>query len=233
MFKSLISVFLVMLILGCNNSKKTEGAAMQEADSTKSKESTVDMNSIEKVISKTPDSITVATITTKLGNIEVELYTNDAPKTTRNFIGLSMMGFFNNIIFHRVSKGFVIQGGDPTGSGSGGSSIYGGEFEDELNPETNSYKNGYDRGVLAMANKGENTNTSQFFIMLSDVPQMPKKYTIFGKVIKGMNVVDKIAAGKIVPQMGPTDGKPEQPIAMEKVSVEKRVSKINSIFDTK
>jgi cyclophilin family peptidyl-prolyl cis-trans isomerase len=160
------------------------------------------------------------TIETTKGDIELELFETDAPKTVANFAGLAEEGYFNGIIFHRVSKGFVIQGGDSTGTGTGGKSIYGKEFADELNPSTPSYKEGYKRGTVAMANRGPNTNTSQFFIVLKDVP-MPKLYTIFGKVTKGMDVVDSIAAVDIVPQMGPTDGKPKVDVVMKKVSVKK------------
>jgi len=179
------------------------------------------------------DSVTVAIIETRFGNIEIELYTNDAPKTTKNFIELSKQGYYNNVLFHRIAKGFVIQGGDSTGTGAGGRSIYGNTFEDELDPNTASYKEGYMRGVVAMANAGPNTNSSQFFIMLSDVPQMPKNYSIFGKVIKGMEVVDKIAEQEITPRMGPSDGTPVQPIAMEKVTIENRKRDINNIFELK
>jgi cyclophilin family peptidyl-prolyl cis-trans isomerase len=163
-------------------------------------------------------------IETTKGNIELELYESDAPKTVANFVGLAEQGYYNGIIFHRISKGFVIQGGDSTGTGRGGKSIYGKEFEDELNPSTPSYKEGYRRGTVAMANRGPNTNTSQFFIMLGDVP-MPKNYTIFGKVTTGMNVVDSIAAVEIIPQMGPTDGKPKIDIVMKKVTVKKEAGK--------
>jgi cyclophilin family peptidyl-prolyl cis-trans isomerase len=169
---------------------------------------------------KTRGKIVNITIETTKGNIELELYETDAPKTVANFAGLAEQGYFNGIIFHRISKGFVIQGGDSTGTGSGGKSIYGKEFEDELNPSAPSYIEGYKRGTVAMANRGPNTNTSQFFIMLSDVP-MPKNYTIFGKVTKGMDVVDSIAAVDITPQMGPRDGKPKIDIVMKKVSVKK------------
>ena len=163
-------------------------------------------------------------IETTKGNIELELFESDAPKTVANFAGLAEQGYFNGIIFHRISKGFVIQGGDSTGTGRGGKSIYGKEFEDELNPSAPSYKEGYKRGTLAMANRGPNTNTSQFFIMLNDVP-MPKNYTIFGKVTKGMDVVDSIAAVEIIPQMGPTDGKPKIDVVMKKVTVKKETGK--------
>ena len=163
-------------------------------------------------------------IETTKGNIELELFESDAPKTVANFTGLAEQGYYNGIIFHRISKGFVIQGGDSTGTGRGGKSIYGKEFEDELNPSAPSYKEGYKRGTVAMANRGPNTNTSQFFIMLKDVP-MPKNYTIFGRVTKGMDVVDSIAAVDIIPQMGPTDGKPKIDVVMKKVTVKKEAGK--------
>ncbi len=161
----------------------------------------------------------IAVIETSLGTIEAELYRDDAPKTVDNFVKLAEKKYFNGIIFHRVSKGFVIQGGDPTGTGTGGKSIYGKEFEDELNSAAPSYKAGYLKGVLAMANRGPNTNTSQFFIMLRDNMRMPKNYTIFGKVIKGIDVVDKIGEVEIDPQMGATDGKPKVDVVMKKVTI--------------
>lgn len=163
-----------------------------------------------------------ATIETSKGTIEIELFQSDAPKTVANFTGLAEQGYFDGVLFHRVARGFVIQGGDPTGTGSGGKSIYGKEFEDELNPSTPSYQQGYVHGIVAMANRGPNTNTSQFFIMLRDVPRMPKNYTIFGKVIKGLDVVDSIGAVEIVPQMGPGDGKPKVDVVMKKVSIAKQ-----------
>jgi cyclophilin family peptidyl-prolyl cis-trans isomerase len=160
----------------------------------------------------------VAEIVTSLGTIEAELYEKDAPKTVANFEGLAKEGFYNGVIFHRVVPGFVIQGGDPTGTGTGGKSIYGHDFEDELNPETKSYQEGYKKGVLAMANRGPNTNTSQFFILLADQGWMPHNYTIFGKVIKGMDVVEKIGKVELVPP-GARDGKPKVPVVMKKVTV--------------
>ena len=163
-----------------------------------------------------------------MGTIEVELYAEDAPKTVENFVKLSERKYFNGVLFHRVSKGFVIQGGDPTGTGAGGKSIWGKDFADELNPNTASYKEGYKKGVLAMANRGPNTNSSQFFIMLDDNMRMPKNYTIFGKVVKGMDVVEKIGQVDIIPQMGPTDGKPKEDIVMKTVTVSKEPSSANS-----
>lgn len=160
-----------------------------------------------------------AVIETSMGTIEAVLYRADAPRTVENFVKLAEKKYFDGVIFHRVSKGFVIQGGDPTGTGSGGKSIYGKEFDDELNPNTPSYKEGYKKGVLAMANRGPNTNTSQFFIMLGDNTMLPKNYTIFGKVVRGQDVVDKIGQVEIIPQMGQTDGKPKVDVVMKKVSI--------------
>lgn len=137
----------------------------------------------------------MVTIETDKGKIKIELYNQDAPKTTQNFTELSRRGYYNGLTFHRVEPGFVIQGGDPKGNGSGGESIYGATFDDELNPDAASYKEGYKKGVVAMANRGPNTNGSQFFIMLDDNPDLPKNYTIFGKVVEGQDVVDKIAVG--------------------------------------
>lgn len=134
----------------------------------------------------------IATIETTKGSIKIRFYPKDAPKTVDNFITLAKKGFYDNVIFHRVISGFMIQGGDPTGTGMGGPGY---KFEDELNPNTLSYKEGYTRGTVAMANSGPNTNGSQFFIMHQDYA-LPHNYTIFGKVVSGMDVVDAIATTK-------------------------------------
>jgi cyclophilin family peptidyl-prolyl cis-trans isomerase len=152
------------------------------------------------------------------GKITVSFYEKDAPKTVENFLRLANAGYFDCLTFHRIAKGFVIQGGDPTGTGSGGDSAFGGEFADEISATSQLYKTGYKKGVLAMANRGANTNTSQFFIMLADA-DLPPAYTIFGKVVNGLDVVDKIGAVEIIPQMGPNDGAPKTPVVMEKVSI--------------
>lgn len=148
-----------------------------------------------------------AVIKTAKGNIELVLYPQDAPKTVMNFATLAKKGFYNNLTFHRVEPGFVIQGGDPNGNGTGGTSIYGDTFEDELNPNTTSYKEGYKEGVLAMANRGPDTNSSQFFIMLAD-NQLPHNYTIFGKVTLGMEVVKKIQVGDKIISITPETAAP-------------------------
>ena len=152
------------------------------------------------------------------GKITLEFYDKDAPKTVENFLRLTDSGYYDCLTFHRVAKGFVIQGGDPNGNGTGGQSAFGQPFADELNPATASYKAGYLHGVLAMANSGPNTNGSQFFIMLAD-NQLPNNYTIFGKVVSGLDVVDKIGQVDINPQMGPTDGSPVKPVVMQSVKI--------------
>lgn len=136
-----------------------------------------------------------AAIKTTRGEIDIQLYGQDAPRTVTNFATLAKIGFYNGLTFHRVVPGFVIQGGDPNGNGTGGYSIYGRTFADELNPNTPSYQTGYKEGVVAMANSGPDTNGSQFFIMLADNDQLPKNYSIFGKVISGMDVVKTIQIG--------------------------------------
>jgi len=129
-----------------------------------------------------------AVIETSLGSIEIELFTDIAPITVNNFVNLSKDGYYDNVIFHRVIKGFMIQGGDPSGTGHGEMGKYPGyEFQDELNNPMQ-----YEKGIVAMANRGPNTNGSQFFIMHVDYP-LPYDYTIFGKVSNGIDVVDKIA----------------------------------------
>ena len=150
----------------------------------------------------------IITIKTNLGEIRFKTYDADAPKTVSNFITLAQKGFYDGIIFHRVIDGFMIQTGDPQGTGMGGPGYV---FEDELNSQTDSYKQGYKKGVVAMANAGPNTNGSQFFIMNADYP-LPNKYTIFGKVISGQDVVDAIAKSKT-----DSNDRPIFPVTMEKV----------------
>lgn len=122
--------------------------------------------------------------TTK-GEIVFELFEEEAPKTVSNFVYLTKGGYYDGLTFHRFEPGFVIQGGDPNGTGTGGPGY---RFEDEP------VKRAYDKGIVAMANAGPNTNGSQFFIMLADTP-LPPLYTVFGKVTKGLDVVDQLRAG--------------------------------------
>ena len=154
-----------------------------------------------------------ALLKTSMGDIELEFYPKDAPKAVENFLTLAERGYYNGVIFHRVVKDFMIQGGDPTGTGRGGESMHGGDFEDELNLETESYRAGYQKGVLAMANRGPNTNSSQFFIMLKDNP-LPHLYSIFGKVSSGQEVVDQIG---LVPV--DADDRPVTPVIINEVII--------------
>ena len=130
-----------------------------------------------------------AVIKTSMGDLTVEFFSDTAPVTVNNFISLSNDGYYDNIIFHRVISGFMIQGGDPSGTGHGEYGKFPGyTFEDELNNQQP-----YEKGILAMANAGPNTNGSQFFIMHVDYP-LPYQYTIFGKVTDGLDVIDTIAS---------------------------------------
>ncbi|MCJ1380559.1 Peptidyl-prolyl cis-trans isomerase-like 1 [Xylographa soralifera] len=129
-------------------------------------------------------------LTTNYGPITIALYKDQVPKTTRNFATLCATHKYDNVIFHRIIPGFMIQGGDPTGTGTGGKSIYGGKFEDEFDSSlVHSAK-----GVLSMANSGPNTNGSQFFITLGPTPHLNGKHTVFGQVVDGMEVVDAIGS---------------------------------------
>eukprot|EP01132_Coremiostelium_polycephalum_P000890 gene890-1114_t len=127
---------------------------------------------------------------TTLGNITLELYWDHAPKTCKNFAELAKRGYYNNITFHRLIRDFMIQGGDPTGTGRGGESIYGGKFADEITKELKHTG----AGILSMCNSGPNTNSSQFFITFAPTPWLDGKHSIFGRVYEGMKVVQKMNA---------------------------------------
>ena len=147
-----------------------------------------------------------ATLHTTEGAIELELYPDDAPKTVENFAKLARDGFYDGVVFHRVIPDFMIQGGDPTGTGTGGPGY---EFEDEFNNHK------VVRGALAMANAGPNTNGSQFFIVTAEAtPWLDGKHTVFGKVTSGMDVVDRISETE-------RDGndRPVTPISIERVEL--------------
>lgn len=177
----------------------------QENDQVKSQETQTKMESKE---------MTVAVIKTNMGTIEIELYADQTPKTVENFVGLANENYYNGVIFHRVIANFMIQGGDPTGTGRGGQSIWGKPFADEIVPSLNFNE----PGVLAMANAGPNTNGSQFFITVAPTSWLDGKHTIFGKVINGMDVVYEISK---VPTSKPGD-KPLKDVVMETVTIEQR-----------
>jgi len=130
----------------------------------------------------------IVVLETNRGNIEIKLKSDIAPKACENFVKLAEKGYYNGLIFHRVIKGFMIQGGDPTGTGAGGESIWGKPFADEVTPAVK-----FDSaGILAMANSGPNTNGSQFFITCEKTPWLNMRHTIFGEVICGLDVVQAI-----------------------------------------
>ncbi len=153
------------------------------------------------------DSMTTATFETSMGTFTVQLYTDKAPVTTKNFIDLAKKGFYDGTIFHRVIPGFMLQGGDPTGSGRGGPGY---TIPDEFGPGLK-----HDApGMLSMANAGPNTGGSQFFITVAATPWLDGKHAIFGKVIKSYDIVDAI--GKV--KTGPGD-KPVQDVKILKITI--------------
>ena len=146
-----------------------------------------------------------ATIETSAGTMTADLFADEAPATVNNFVFLAREGFYDGVIFHRVIEGFMIQGGDPTGTGRGGPGY---RFADEP------VKRSYSRGTLAMANAGPDTNGSQFFVMHADYP-LPPNYTIFGKLTSGEEVLDSIATARTGAQ-----DRPVEPVRIERVTIE-------------
>ncbi|MBM4174900.1 MAG: peptidylprolyl isomerase [Ignavibacteria bacterium] len=164
-------------------------------------------------------TMTIAVIETNMGKIEIELFEDKTPKTANNFIGLAKKGYYDGIIFHRVIDNFMIQGGDPTGTGMGGESIYGAKFEDEFHKDLKHDK----PGILSMANAGPNTNGSQFFITLVPTPWLDNRHSVFGQVIKGMDVVK--AVGKV--ETSKPGDRPKKDVVMNSVKIEiKKVKEI-------
>ena len=152
----------------------------------------------------------VATVNTNKGSFEITFFPEEAPKAVNNFVCLTRSGFYDDTTFHRIVQGFVIQGGDPEGTGRGGPGY---RFEDE--PVTRDYS----RGIVAMANAGPNTNGSQYFVCLQNV-QLPKNYTIFGEVTKGMDVVDAIASVETQTPPGSREqSSPIEPVTVESVTI--------------
>ena len=179
----------MLLFIFCGEDASEEIPVEATIESTEEIEMTYDKTySAPPAMNINEDGNYSAVIETSLGSIEIELFTDIAPITVNNFVNLSNDGYYDNVIFHRVIKGFMIQGGDPSGTGHGEMGKYPGyEFQDELNNPMQ-----YEKGIVAMANRGPNTNGSQFFIMHVDYP-LPYDYTIFGKVSNGIDVVDAIA----------------------------------------
>ena len=207
--KYLAIIFLITIIACSSEEKKTTNDIENNYDKKNIKEV-----KLKELITLEESEMLVAQIKTSMGDIEIELYADKTPKTVENFVGLALKGYYDGIVFHRIIADFMIQGGDPTGSGSGGESYFGDSFEDEFHDDLT-----HDGpGVLSMANAGPGTNGSQFFITLVPTPWLDGKHSIFGKVITGLDIVESI--GKVATSK-PFD-KPLEDIVMNKVSVEKR-----------
>lgn len=220
-----ILLFAAILFSGCSkHSEKTgesaeqsQGTTEQSQGSTEPASPAAEPQEPEKKLSwDTPPAMEIDTgksyeaeFSTSKGNFKIELYAKDAPKTVNNFVFLARQGFYNDVVFHRIIQTFMIQTGDPEGTGAGGPGY---QFEDEKTNYT------YEPGIVAMANAGPDTNGSQFFICTGDdsrnLNQTPN-YTIFGKVTEGMDVVDAIAATPV--EANPYSGEPSSPT--EKVHI--------------
>ena len=214
--KNILNIFLVLGIIALIVSlivKPTRETAPQTSGTI---ESTMKPSPSSKSLAK-PELIINAkktysvTLQTTEGEIDILLDTKNTPQTANNFYYLAKSGFYDNVIFHRVIPGFMIQGGDPTGTGTGGPGY---KFEDEK------FVGEYTRGTVAMANSGPNTNGSQFFIMHADT-SLPPNYTIFGTVTKGLEVVDKIATAKTI-EDGLENSTPVTPTVITKAIVQEK-----------
>jgi len=156
------------------------------------------------------------TLHTSIGDIKLEIFCDTVPRTSFNFLALAASGAYDGTVFHRNMKGFMIQGGDPTGTGKGGESIWGGTFEDEFHPD-----NVHDRrGIVSMANKGPDTNRSQFFITYGRQPHLNNVYTVFGKILDGWDVLDQMER---LPSVGGAKKKdanrPVKPPVIERITI--------------
>jgi cyclophilin family peptidyl-prolyl cis-trans isomerase len=199
---SLSYLIFIVMIFGCSDSNSLN----QEKNKPSEKRGTMDST-------VTNDSMTVAVFKTNMGSFEIELFEDKVPVTVENFTGLVEKGYYNGIIFHRVIDGFMIQGGDPTGTGRGGQSIWGKPFKDEFDQSLRHNT----QGILSMANSGPNTNGSQFFITLAATPWLDGRHSVFGKVISGYETVADI--GKV--QTGAND-RPVKDVVMQEIRIEKR-----------
>lgn len=206
----LLGVVLLAVIITVAVLARRSPSTTMEPYSTESPSVSISPTASVSPVSNEQNNMHEITISTNFGDITFQTYDADAPKTVENFITLASKGFYKDVIFHRVISGFMIQGGDPTGTGTGGPGY---KFADELTPGTESATRGYTAGTVAMANSGPNTNGSQFFIMHKDYP-LPHNYTIFGHVVRGQDVVDKIAATKT-----DANDKPLSPVTIKGVTV--------------
>ena len=203
------------LLLGCGGEKATPTPIEREVSKVKQYSQPPPMIIDISKVGEQHQIEYVAHINTSKGTIKVRLLAKEAPLTVNNFVFLAREGYYDNTPFHRIIQGFMIQGGDPTGTGSGGPGY---TFEDE--PVTRNYS----RGTLAMANRGPNTNGSQFFIMHKTNLGLPKQYTIFGIALEGMKVVDAIADTPVTTSPGGEASRPTQEIIIKSIDVKENIS---------
>lgn len=207
MIKKLLIFVIIITLVSCADN---ETKLAEKNNSSTNKEE----DKLEQLLNVNDNEMLVAVIKTNMGTMELELFAKQAPMTVKNFVGLAAENYYSGVTFHRVIDNFMIQGGDPTGSGAGGESFFGGKFKDEFHPSLLHDK----PGVLSMANAGPNTNGSQFFITLVPTPWLNGKHSVFGQVINGLDVLKSI--GKV--QTTKPFDKPVNEIVMESVTVEKR-----------
>jgi len=206
--------FVSVFALGCgkedvkNEVKKTDSVKTQTTQTQNEvKKDSIKTETKDSETKKDDKKLDYVKFETSMGTFKAKLFSKEAPITTENFRGLVEKGFYNGIIFHRIIDGFMIQGGDPTGTGRGGS---GTTIKDEFGPGLKHSK----KGILSMANAGPNTGTSQFFITLAPTPHLDGKHAIFGEIVEGMSIVEKI--GKV--KTGSMD-RPVEDVKMIKVTM--------------
>ena len=244
-----VSVLLLMVVMSCGESGRNGydayGDPLDSMYNDSLDAAAIDsLNALQDSL-QTADSISHThrfRINTNIGPIDGVLYGKEAPKTVNNFIDLARRRHFNRLPFHRVAPGFVIQTGNPNTRRrsswrnyidtarnvseerllewqQGGESSFGAPFEDEIDTTTALMRRGYRRGTVAMANRGPNSNGSQFFICLRDLPELPPRYTIFGRVTGGFELIDSIAAAPLIPLRSELDGMPIDPVEIRWVTV--------------
>jgi len=212
MLKIAITIVLILAIFGgiiIYNERGSDQRLNIERPGTKTQQTAVPtiMKQPKNIID--PKETYSADVTTTKGSFTIELNKEETPKTVNNFVSLATKGFYNNTIFHRVIKGFMIQGGDPTGTGTGGPGY---KFEDET------FSGKYVPGTVAMANSGPNTNGSQFFIMHGE-QDLPPDYTIFGYVREGMSIIDTIATQEVTYGSSGEQSTPVDPVKILSIKI--------------
>ena len=216
-----VAATVLILLAGCGQPAATAAATINPAAAQAACGAATPTGTPQRTYSASPAmQIDVkkqytATIQTQYGNIVIQLLPQQAPATVNNFVFLACHGFYDGLIFHRIVPGFVIQGGDPQGSGAGGPGY---SFKDELPSSSNVYV----PGAVAMANSGPNTNGSQFFICTASDTSLPPNYTYFGKVVQGMDAVTAISKVKLTAGSDGTNSKPVTPVVMQRVTIQEQ-----------